>query len=430
MSADPNAPLWDATSEEPVSLTTGDLRDDVDVAIVGGGYTGLSCALHAAELGLSVQVFEAALAGAGGSGRNVGLVNAGSWLPPAKLRATLGPTWGNRFLDIFGAAPDRVFTLIERHQIRCAPTRSGTIHAAHARTGLRDLRARHAAWRAMDAPLEMLDAPAMQAMTGSSAFGGGLLDHRAGTLQPMGYVRGLARAAQGAGARIRYGCPVTSLTPAGAAWRVETAQGLVQARKVVLATNAYTDGLWPGLDRVFTRIHYLQLATEPLGDRVGHILPGQQGLWDTARIMTSLRKDAQGRLILGSMGRVMGTAQAGPTARWAQAQLQRLFPGLGPVRFEKAWDGKIAMTSDHIPRLCQLAPGVYTAIGYNGRGITTGTVLGAALAQVLAGGDPADLPLPVTALPHTRFGRAREAAMAAVFALNQHSGGRLGRMPV
>lgn len=421
---------WDISAAEPDIAGTYLAEGPVDLAVVGAGYTGLSTALHAAQLGLSVQVLEADQIGAGGSGRNVGLVNAGSWLPPAQVRRALGATWGDRFLTSFGAAPGQVFDLIERSQIRCAPTRSGTIHAAHAAGGLRDLQRRFADWRALEAPLDLLDRDAMQAMTGSSAFEGGLWDHRAGTVQPLAYCRGLARVAQAEGARVTTHCPVQRLDPDGPGWRVTTDHGVVQARQIVLATNAYTDTLWPGLAGSIMRISYLQLATPPLGDRLQGILPGGQGLWDTGRIMTSLRRDPEGRLIVGSMGRVMGTPHRGASARWAGTQLRRMFPGLGPVRFESAWHGQIAMTHDHIPRLCQLAPGVFTAIGYNGRGITTGTVLGRELAQLVAGADPAGLSLPLTVPQPERLRWLRERAFATAFAANQISGGVLGRLPV
>ena len=119
--------LWDASAQErepdSVSLPT----EPVDVAIVGGGFTGLSTALHCAEAGLDALVMEAHHVGYGGSGRNVGLVNAGIWLPPAQVRTKMGGTYGPRFLDKFSKAPAQVFDLIEKHQIRCEVTRTGTI---------------------------------------------------------------------------------------------------------------------------------------------------------------------------------------------------------------------------------------------------------------------------------------------------------------
>ena len=388
--------LGDASAEEADHGAPFEPEGACDVAIVGGGFTGLSTALHAAEKGLDCQVLEARRLGHGGSGRNVGLVNAGFWLPPQEVRRVLGGERGGRLIETFGEAPSDVFSLIERFQMRCEATRTGTIHAAHGPGGLRDLARRAEAWQRLGAPVELLDRPAAARMIGSRAFHGGLLDRRAGTINPMAYVRGLARAASGFGARVSTGVAVRGLRRDGDRWRVTTDRGGVTAKSVVLATNAYTDELWPGLSRTFTPIHYFQLATEPLGDRAAGLLPGGQGLWDTGRIMFSLRKDAAGRLQVGSMGKVVGGTD-GLSARWAARTLGRLFPDLGPVAFEHAWHGRIAMTPDHLPRIHRLADGLYTPIGYNGRGITTGTVFGCALADLLAGGREDDLPLPVSA---------------------------------
>ncbi|MEM0937928.1 MAG: FAD-binding oxidoreductase [Pseudomonadota bacterium] len=411
--------LWDSSAAE-ADYTAGLGREiAVDVAIVGGGYTGLSTALHCAEAGLSAHVLEAKRLGFGGSGRNVGLVNAGVWHPPAKVGAALGPTYGPRFVARFGAGPETVFGLIEKHQIRCEATRTGTIHAAHAPSGMADLKARHKEWQRLGAPVELLSRRAVAEVTGSNAFFGGLRDHRAGTINPMGYVRGLARAARGAGAEISTGVRVTGLRQDAGGWIVETDQGTARARSVVLGTNAYTDALWPGLSQVFTRIHYFQLATEPLGDRVQGILPERQGLWDTAPIMSSLRRDSENRLIIGSMGTIFGQAEGGLSQRWAQRQLRRLFPGLGPVRFEEAWHGQIAMTPDHLPRIYRLADGLFTPIGYNGRGITTGTLFGQAMAGLLTGMDAADLPLPISDMAAVPSAPLMSRIYQAAFTANQ-----------
>ena len=388
--------IWDLSSAEPDTEHPLDGDAEADVAIVGGGYTGLSTALHAAEKGLTAHVLEAEKIGFGGSGRNVGLVNAGVWHPPAAIQERLGDTYGPRFLRLFGEAPQRVFDLIETHQIRCEVTRSGTLHAAHAPSGMQGLRARHAQWQALGAPVDLLTRHQMAERTGSKAYFGGLLDRRAGTVNPMGYCRGLARAAIAAGARISTRTKATRLSREGDTWLIETPMGRLRAAHVILATNAYTSDLWPGLDRVFTPIPYFQFATAPLGADVADILPGRQGVWDTARVMTSIRKDADGRLIVGAMGRVLGAVDRGVSYRWAAKRLQTLFPNLGRVTFENAWHGSIAMTPDHLPRIYALAPKLYTPIGYNGRGITTGTVLGAAMADLVLGRDPRELPLPIT----------------------------------
>jgi glycine/D-amino acid oxidase-like deaminating enzyme len=164
----------------------------------------------------------------------------------------------------------------------------------------------------------------------------------------------------------------------------------------VLGTNAYTDDLWPGLQRIFTPIHYFQFATAPLGPEAAHILPQRQGVWDTGRIMFSLRRDAADRLLIGSMGKVIGSVDRGLSMRWARKQIARVFPTLGPATFEDAWHGRIAMTPDHLPRIHVLDRNLYTPIAYNGRGITTGTLFGQSIADLLTGADPAELPLPLS----------------------------------
>lgn len=391
--------LWDASAEEPDHRAPLDAdRETVDVAVIGAGFTGLSTALHCAEKGLSAHVIEAEQVGYGGSGRNVGLVNAGLWLPPQKVREQLGQIYGPRFIKRFGLGPEYVFSLIEKHQIRCEVTRTGTIHAAHGPSGLVDLQERHREWQRLGEPVEFLNREDVSELIGTPHFHGGLIDHRCGTINPMGYCRGLARAALGAGARISTGVRATALKRDGGLWIVDTDQGAVRARAVVLGTNAYTDTLWPNLNRSFTLINYFQFATKPLGPEAAHILPGRQGLWDTGKIMFNVRRDASDRLLIGSMGKVIGTKDHGLSHRWAERQIASIFPTLGPVEFDEAWHGQIAMTPDHLPRIHELDTNLFTPIGYNGRGITTGTMFGETMAGLLTGMDRADLPLPMTEL--------------------------------
>ena len=419
MSAQAAISLWDASAAEPDYAAPLDSNLSVDVAIVGGGFTGLSTALHCAEKGLSAHVLEAEQIGFGGSGRNCGLVNAALWLPPQKVRAQLGPVYGPRFIKKFGGGPEYVFSLIDKHKISCEVTRTGTIHAAHAPSGFAELKERHKEWQRLGEPVDLVSRAEVTRMIGSEHFHGGLVDHRCGTINPMGYCRGLARAAIAAGAQISTGVRATGLQRDGDSWLVISNQGSVRAQAVVLATNAYTDDLWPRLKRIFTIIHYFQLATQPLGAEADYILPGKQGLWDTGQIMFDIRRDGANRLLVGSMGKVVGSKDQGLSHRWARRQIARIFPDLRPVEFEQAWHGQIAMTPDHLPRIHELDANLFTAIGYNGRGITTGTMFGETMAGLLTGMKREDLPLPMTDLQTVPSAPIVSRVYQAAFTANQ-----------
>ena len=411
--------IWNTTAVETEPSQNSAVEGQVDVAIVGGGFTGLSTALHCVEKGLSCHVLEASQIGFGGSGRNVGLVNAAAWLPPQDVRKILGEDDGDRFISHFSRAPDYVFSLIEKYQIQCNATQTGTFHAADGPVGFADLVSRKAEWDRLGEPVDLLSRDEAESYIGSSAFYGALLDRRAGTINPMGYCRGLARVAIAAGALISIGARAKKLQQETGLWRVITNKGTLMARNVVLGTNAYTDDLWPGLKYSFTKINYFQLATSPLGDRIKHILPQQQGLWDTGKIMFSLRRDDSERLIIGSMGNVMGNQSGGVSHRWAQKKLAHLFPKLGWVDFDEAWQGQIAMTPDHLPHIHKLADNLYSPIGYNGRGITTGTVFGQALADLLAGDSEKKLPVPLLTMRRVGSAPVMSCFYKTAFAANQ-----------
>jgi len=411
--------IWNTTAVETEPSQNSAVEGQVDVAIVGGGFTGLSTALHCVERGLSCHVLEASQIGFGGSGRNVGLVNAAAWLPPQDVRKILGEDDGDRFISHFSRAPDYVFSLIEKYQIQCNATQTGTFHAADGPVGFADLVSRKAEWDRLGEPVDLLSRDEAESYIGSSAFYGALLDRRAGTINPMGYCRGLARVAIAAGALISIGARAKKLQQETGLWRVITNKGTLMARHVVLGTNAYTDDLWPGLKYSFTKINYFQLATSPLGDRIKHILPQQQGLWDTGKIMFSLRRDDSERLIIGSMGNVMGNQSGGVSHRWAQKKLAHLFPKLGRVDFDEAWQGQIAMTPDHLPHIHKLADNLYSPIGYNGRGITTGTVFGQALADLLTGDSEKKLPVPLLTMRRVGSAPIMSCFYKIAFAANQ-----------
>ena len=411
--------IWDDTSTETIKTRNDGLHGIVDVAIVGAGFTGLSAAIHCTEKGMSCHVIEAEQVGFGGSGRNTGLVNAAAWLPPQDVLKQIGATDGKKFVDIFSDAPSFVFGLIKKYKIECEVTETGTIHAAHSKSGFVNLQYRKKEWDRLGAPVDLLSADETAELTGTRSFYGGLVDNRAGTINPMGYCRGLARAALKNGAKLTTNCRVHDLVKENDGWRLITATGDLKAKYVILATNAYTDKLWPGLSQTFIRVNYFNCATSPMGERIKNILPKRQGLWNTGKIMFSLRRDKHNRLIIGSMGRIHGNRKSGITKRWASAQLKRLFPDLGQVEFENIWYGEIAMTPTHLPGVHQLDRNLFTSIGYNGRGITTGTIFGKALADLISSNSPDCLPVPITQITKVSYGPFISTIYKSIFSTNQ-----------
>ena len=368
------------------------------MAIVGCGYTGLSAALHLAEAGAKVVALEAVEIGFGGAGRNVGLVNAGMWLAPDEIVKRLGADYGERLLSLLGGGPAEVYALVEKHGIDCELVRNGTLHCAVGRRASPRSRSAARQWGARGAPVKVLSREETARRIGVDIYAGSLLDLRAGTIQPLAYARGLARAAIGAGAAIHTRSPVRSAERTGKVWTLTTDGGTVAADWVAVATDAYAEGApWPQGKREQIRVPYFNFATRPLAPELAaSILPGREGCWDTRLMMNSFRFDQAGRLLFGSIG-ALRFAGLKVHRAWARRALKKTFPQIGEVEFEAQWYGMMGMTANALPRFHRLAENVVTFCGYNGRGIGTGTVFGRVLADHILGKVcEQDLPLPVS----------------------------------
>ncbi len=401
--------LWGKSAPPPPKTTNLTEAVTCDVAVVGGGFTGLSTALHLAEAGTSVVVLEGQEVGFGGSGRNVGLVNAGMWVMPEDLPDALGREYGDRLLNLLGSGPSAVWSLVEKHKIECEPTKNGTLHCAVGSQGLKDITERQRQWSKLGAPVQLLDANQTSSRIGTNRYQGALHDARAGTIQPLAYVRGLAKAAMAAGAELYTHSAVVSAKEESASWQLATDKGTVNAKTVVVATDAYTVAPWPEIRREQVHLPYFNFATRPLSDNMQKsILRGGEGCWDTKEVLSSFRFDKAGRLIFGSVGALRGTGTS-IHRNWAKRTLARLFPQITEVEFEAEWYGMIGMTANNLPRFHRLARNVYSFCGYNGRGIAPGTVFGKTMAQFILGQiKEAELPLPVTALDQPSFRAVKE----------------------
>lgn len=395
----PAAPsLWAATAPPAPDTPALDASVATDVLVIGAGYTGLSTALHLAESGARVCVLDAHAPGWGASGRNGGQVNPTLKHDPDDLVRIYGAGRAEPLIDAVSRSADLVFDLIARHAIGCAPVRAGWLQVGYTQQAVDGMHARARQWERRGVRVEMLDRAATAARIGTPAFAGGWLDGRAGGVQPLAYARGLARAAQGLGAQVHGASPVVTLERQGTHWIATTAQGhRVRAQQVVLGTNGYTDGLWPGLASTVLAANSFIVATKPLGAAGAGILPGGETGSTSQRLLLYFRKDAQGRLLMGGRGHF-----ADPQGPQDFTHLERaaalMFPQLGPLQYEYRWAGRIAVTRDFMPHLHQPAPGITMALGYNGRGIAMATSLGRHAAALAAGGSTADCPFPVTPL--------------------------------
>lgn len=381
--------LWAATANPAPDLPqlTESLR--TDVLVIGGGFQGLSTALHLAELGTQVVLLESEAPGFGASGRNGGQVIPGLKDDPDALDRL----WGPRATEFAGATAETLFSVVARLGIECDAVRGGWIQAGSKATHLPGLQSRMAQWQARGAPVAWLDAAAMETATGVRAFRGGWHDARAGKIHPLKLAHGLARAAQAAGVQIYARSPVTGLTRAGSGWRAQLAHGVqVEAARVVLASNVYTP---PGLDRSLARAtvpaNSFQIATAPLSpEHLARFLPGGVVVSEARRVGTYFRIGPENRLLLGGRGSFSDPQDAAGFSR-IEAELKRIFNA--DFRIEHRWFGRVGMTPDHRVRLCEPAPGLLAATGFNGRGVALAVALGKAFADYLAVGTP--LPIPI-----------------------------------
>jgi glycine/D-amino acid oxidase-like deaminating enzyme len=402
--------LWGATAgANPVNHRLEESLQ-ADVLVVGGGYTGLSSALHLAEQGVSVVLLEARSIGFGGSGRNAGLVNAGVWQNPEHVDKELGEAAGERFNLALRDSPALVFELAGRFGMSCDAKQCGTVNIAHSRSDMAHLEVRCRQMQTLGAAVELIDGTRSEAISASPVYRyGGIFDPHAGTIHPLNYARGLAKAALDQGAQLFQESGLESLSRRSDRWLATTRRGQVSADQVIIASNAYADKNSEKVNKSTLPVFIFQCATEPLtADVLASIIPRRHGLWDTQTLMTSSRIDSSGRLVMSSAGRLRGLQRA-IRENWMARTRDRLFPQTEGSSWEYQWSGQIGVTASKILRVQLLAPGVFAPSGYNGRGIGPGTVIGKHLAETIVSGNRDDFPFPIEALYREKWSTARAA---------------------
>jgi gamma-glutamylputrescine oxidase len=358
-----------------------------DVCVVGGGYTGLSAALHLAGRGYSVVVLEARRVGWGASGRNGGQLGTGQRREESELEARFGPATARELFRLAIAARDLVRDLVARHRIDCDLTPGQLLCAAKPEhlAGLAERAAKLA--RDYGYPhQQVLSRAELRQAVDSPLYHGGVRDTGAWHLHPLNYALGLARAAAEAGVRLHEQSAVTGydLRGSGGPVRVRTPQGEVTARYLVLACNGYLGGLEPRIASRIMPINNFLVATAPLGDLAHRLIADRACVHDTLFVVNYFRLSPDGRLIFGG-GENSTHRFPADLAAFVRRPLLRVFPQLAATALEHAWGGTLAITLNRLPHLGRLGPHVYFAHGYSGHGISTATLAGQLMAEAIAG---------------------------------------------
>jgi len=368
--------LWNNTAS--VAPVTEQLQDSVncEVVVVGAGFTGLNAALKLATNGVDVVVVDAGELGIGSSGRSGGQVNLGLNLGPGELISKFGAKQGERLIDAVIDAP-WVQAALKTSQLKLQQK----MVTDYARFGL---------------TLDLLDKQDLHVKTGTSAYAGGIYCSIAGSIQPLSYTRELARVAISNGARVYTNSSVNQLMKTSQGWCVATQKGQINCSTVLVCTNAYTDSLVSGLSKTLLPVRSVLIASEPLSpDLRETILPGQVTFVDKRRLILYFRYDRDGRLCVGDHGPSRDTFKLTDfTAVKKRAAM--VFPALSNVRWDFHWGGRVAMTKDTLPFMHQIAPGLIAGMGFNGRGVAMGSMMGTLLADYLLSDTQTEPAFPLT----------------------------------
>ncbi|MCL9852027.1 NAD(P)/FAD-dependent oxidoreductase (plasmid) [Ralstonia solanacearum P673] len=377
-----------------LALAVHDLPAQVDVAIVGGGFTGLSAALALARRGASVVVLEAGpIVAPEASGRNGGHVNNGLAVDYAELAAKVGVERARNWYRAYDDAVDTVQRIVRDEAIACDFLRNGKLKLAtkaHQLDALRRSADRLIA-DGVDIDVEILDAARVRAEVQSERFHGGLLYKRSGQMHMGRFAQGLALAAQRRGAQIHTGTCVQRIEHVqGQVHRLHTARGTVQAGQVLLATGASRHGGYGSfgwLRRRIVPIGSFIVTTEPLGaERADALLAGRRTYVTVANIHHYFRLTPDHRLVFGGRARfaVSSPQQDAASGEILRAGLAETFPQLGEVRLDYCWGGLVDMTQDRLPHAGE-RDGLFYSMGYSGHGTQMSVHMGERMAAVMAG---------------------------------------------
>lgn len=371
-----------ATPLPPFPVLKGAQR--ADLCVIGGGFTGLSAALHAAEAGLSVILLDAQRVGFGASGRNGGQLGSGQRQDQMVLEKMVGLDDARLFWQL--AEDAKIFTkqLIAKHNID-AELKPGVAWTASSDSEARHLHdyAAHLTTRYAYSDIEIIAPSDFGRIIPSPAYKGGILDRGAAHLHPLKYALGLAQAARDAGVQIFERSEVHHLAH-GSPATVRTGAGQVQADHVVLACNGYLGTLDRKIAARVMPINNFIAATEPLGDEAAKVLGEDIAVADDKFVVNYYRLSSDKRLLFGG-GESYGYRFPRDIAAKVRRPMAEIYPHLRDVRIDYAWGGTLAITMKRLPYFARLAPNVLSASGYSGHGVGTASHAGYLLAQAVRG---------------------------------------------
>ena len=361
---------------------------ECDVAVVGAGLAGCSTALHLAQRGYRVVVLEGANVGYGASGRSGAQMLPGFASGQSKLEPALGASGARAAFDVTVEGMALARQLIHEHNIAC-DYRSGQAHVAIKPRQVTELQGWQDELQALGYPhTRLMDGDEVRDLLATQRYIGGLFDANAAHLHPLKYVRGLAVAAERAGAQIFEHTPVLRLEAAPTAnglSRLHTARGVVSARYVALCGNAYLQGTAPAIQPRIMPVGTYIIATEPLGEAAATaLIRNDMAVTDINFVLDYYRRSPDHRLLFGGRVSYSGYDPLG-TARATRARMLSVYPQLANARIDHAWGGYVDITMTRAPDFNRLAPNVYYAQGFSGHGMVLAPMAGKLMAEAIAG---------------------------------------------
>ena len=377
--------LWKSSAETLSDCPPITHNLESDVLIIGAGYTGLSTALHARENHPDIIVIDQMQPGWGCSGRNGGQINP-QWKPSLdQLKQKYTGAAFDQFIKALDQSADLVFDLVSQYQLNCQAQRVGSLIPGRGIKARKYLTQWTKFWQEYGCDVALLDSAESANLIGTEHYDYCMFDRRGGSLQPLSYARGLARACLENNVQIFGDSQATAIERKAQQWLVTVNGVKLSARKLVIATNGYTGNLWPQLKKTIIPVASMLTATTSLPENLAcQILPQRQPVAEFAGVPAYYRLDESNRMVFGWRGTPTGSIGNMNTSH-LQSKAKKLFPQLNDAKWEYNWAGYVGITSHQRPMLLDLGENAFAGLGFNGRGITMATMMGKQLALALSG---------------------------------------------